>query len=434
MRHWLHVGNEAIAYQDGETAKLMTECFDKIAKAGVFTDRAVAESGLSKIIADRMGLSVEISVDETPVPNAYVAIPDIDRNNPIINNWERKWFRNGDLAAIHKFVNGKFSGLIDRENARVGGDFSKLTVPMYITSKLLSSTDFTAGEKAAVICHECGHIYTYYERLVDMVSANWAALTATERLLKTSRPVDRIEILREYDTALGVSIPDKENTIRLEKGDAIFVHVVAETIKQRRNEEGDLVYSYRGFEQSSDQFSSRHGFGRDLVTALDKIHRSSYNSAYASWPVHIAVQAAKVVIFLFVTLGLLQNALFGNIGALINLVFIISTTLAVRPMNKSYDDPFARAERIRRDMLGELKDRNLPAEKRRQIINDIDIIEQTMKGVEDKRPVLEAIWAYIVPSGSESRAKMEYQQMIENMANNGLFVQTAKLTELGEAQ
>ena len=435
MRYWTQVGNEVIAYQDGKTARLMTECFESIMTAGVFTDRAIAESGLSKILLDQMGLSVEIAVVDSSAVNACVAVPDIDRNNPLINDWERKWFRNGDLAAIQKFVNGKFNGLVDRENARVGGDFSKLTVPMYITRGLLASPEYTPGEKAAVIGHECGHIFTYFERMVDTLTSNYAALSSVERILNTARPEDRIEILREYDSALGVSIPDKENTVRLEKGEAIYVHVVAETIKQRRNEEGDLVYSYRGFEQSSDQFTTRHGFGRDLVTALDKIHRSSfYNSSYVSWPTHIAVQVIKVTGYLLV-LDLQLRALFIQklLGAAFNLFALILPLLADRPMNKSYDEPFARAERIRREMIGQLKDKNLLPAKRRQIVEDIEIITETMKGVEDKRPVMEAVWAYIVPAGRDSRAKMEYQQMIERLANNDLFTKSAKLKDVGES-
>ena len=435
MRYWTQVGNEVIAYQDGKTARLMTECFESIMKSGVFTNRAMAECGLSKVLFDQMGLSVEIEVADTSAVNAYVAVPDIDRNNPLINDWERKWFRNGDLSAIQKFVNGKFNGMVDRENSRIGGDFSKLTVPMYITRGLLASGEYTASEKAAIIGHECGHIFAYFERLIDTVSSNFLAISACERILKTNRSEDRIEILREYDSALGVSIPDKENTVRMQKGEAIYIHVVAETIKQRRNEEGDLVYSYRGFEQSADQFTTRHGFGRDLVTALDKIHRSSfYNSSYASWPTHTAVQVMKVAAFMFVAYANFVSFIaLGNWGSLFMLVSMISTLLADRPMNKSYDEPYARAERIRREMVGQLKDKNLLPATRRQIVEDIEIITETMKGIEDKRPVMEAVWAYIVPAGRDSRAKMEYQQMIEKLANNDLFTQAAKLKDVGES-
>lgn len=427
MRYWTQVGTESIGWQDGKTARMMTECFEKIMTGGEFTSAAVAKSGLAKVIGDQTGISVEISVDDSPFPNAYVGIPDIDRNNPLINDWERKWFRNGDLSAIQKFVNGKFTGLIDRENSRVGGDLSKFTVPMFITRGLLASELFSAEEKAAVIGHECGHVFTYYERLIDLVSANYGALTAAERILNTGRGVDRIEILREYDKALGVNIPDKENVIKMEKGEAIYVHVVSETVKQRRNEEGDTIYSYRGFEFSSDQFATRHGFGRALVTALDKVNRSSYNSSYASWPVHIAIQVAKVALVSFIIVG---SAIAMRVG---NLFVTIVMLLAARPLNKSYDEPMARAQRIRREMITELKDNNLPKAKRQQVIQDLDIIDLTMKDVEDKRTVMEAIWAYLVPSGREATAKMEYQQMIERLANNDLFAQTAKLTDLGEA-
>lgn len=418
-RDFIPVGVEAIAYQTTKFHEELTDKVDQFRKAGIFTTQEAAKMGIPKLIEDYTGMSVRIDIEASWAPNAMIRIPDMDKNHPMLNNFYRGWFTNNDMHTISKMVNDKFTGVIDRKNARVAGHFSKITAPLYLTTAILKSEKFTAREIAGVMLHELGHLYTYFERIIDLVSINYAAWSAAERIMKTELDADRVVILTEFSNAVDAKLIEMETMAKMDGKEVIFTHLVCETVKNRRNEEGDMVYSYRGYEFSSDQFAVRHGAGVDLAAALDKVYRSQFlNPSYISWPTHVAIQS----------IGFLYHVLMASTG-FGGALFTAIVLLAARPMNKTYDDPRQRMERIKREMVGELK-LKLSDERRRQLVSDIEAIDTMMSGINDKAEWLEAIWKYLIPAGRSNQAKMEFQQSLERLANNNLFLQAARLENL----
>ena len=422
-----NVGLEVIAYQgESDLFNAITKIIKQIKIAGLYDPASIVKSDLSAAIESFCGISTKITIEDSNTPNAMVQIPQLDKNHPIIHNTYRAWLNNDDLVKAKKFMDGKFTGFVSKKEARVYGAFSKLTVPIIITRGLLHADDFLDEEIAAVILHELGHVFSYFERIIDVMSFNYAAEAVSERILKTFRDEDSVELLLEYDKVFDVKLPDKETVAKSKNKDVVFTHIVSETIKQRRNEEGDEIYSYRGFEFSSDQFATRHGGGRYLVTALDKIYRRGwFNSSYSSWPCHIMCEIVKVTIFAtFFPLLALANPFVGVLWVLV--------ILCARPMNKTYDDPRERFDRVYREIVGELKNKSLTADRRNQVLSDLKVITAINESVSDKRSFFEAIWAYVIPSGNSSRKKMEFQQTLERLANNDLFVASAKFDSLGD--
>lgn len=416
---YIPVGVEAIAYQSTKFYDELTDLVDQFRKADVYTTQEAAKMGIPKLIEDYTGLSVRVDVESSWAPNAMIRIPDMDKNHPMLNNFYRSWYTNNDLHTISKMVNDKFTGVVDRKNSKVSGHFSKITAPLYLTTSLLKSEKFTAREIAAIMLHELGHLYTFFERIIDLVSINYAAWAAAERIMKTEQDADRVIILTEFSNAVDADLIDKETMAKMDGKEVIFTHLVCETVKNRRNEEGDMVYSYRGYEFSSDQFAVRHGAGADLGSALDKVYRAQFlNPSYISWPTHVAIQSVS-----FLYHVLMASTGFG--GALFTAIVL----LAARPMNKTYDDPRQRMERIKREMVGELK-LKLSDERRRQLVQDIEAIDIMMSDVKDKAEWLEAVWKYLLPAGRSNQAKMEFQQTLERLANNNLFFQAARLDNM----
>lgn len=415
----LNPGLEVIAYQSSDFFVKLTDKFEQWRTSAIFTPEEANRLGIAALIEDATGLSVRVDVEDSFAPNAMVRIPEMDKNHPMLINFMRAWHTNDDMHKISKLVNDKFTGIIDRRNGKVAGHFSKITAPIYFTKGLLEGKKFTAAQIAAICLHELGHLFTFFERIIDVTSINYAAWTATQRILKTEADVDRIQILTDYTGAVSAELRDAETIIQGQSEEAIFIHLVTETIKNRRNEEGDMIYAYRGYEFSCDQFAARHGAGKDLVGALDLIYREQFlNPSYISWPTHVAIQiiASAFVIW----------ACSVNIRACI---MIVIGLLAARPMNKVYDDPKERMERIRRELVGNLK-LKLSDERRRQTVSDIAGIDTMMKAVNDKPLVLEAVWKYLIPTGRANHAKMEFQKSLERLGSNDLFLQSAKIENL----
>lgn len=409
-----YFGFEAIAYQgNSRLAERLTQILDDWRPSCIFTTDEAARRGLAAAIFDASGINVRFEVTDVPFSNAAVELPSIDKNHPLINNYQRGWLANRDLHKVLNFVGGKFSGYVDRKQARVTGDFCKLTCPAYLTTGLLKNSAISSRGIAAIILHELGHVFSFYERLLDLFNMNYAASAVSNRLLKLESDIERVELISEYEKATGTVIADKELMMRTDKEGIIFVKLVSETIKQRRNIEGNEVYSYRGFEQCSDQFAVRHGVGRDLQIALAVIERENGSTSHEGWVVHILLEYLKLIGFMFLT-GFTCG------------MFAVLVLLCSRPLNKIYDDPKERAVRIRNEMLGELK-LKITDQRRKEVVADIRSIDICIKEIEDKKTIMEAIWAYMIPSGRESEAKRKFEQQLEALGNNNLFYASSML-------
>jgi len=410
----MNIGFEAIAYQGkSKLADRLTQLIDDWRASRIFNSEEAARRGLAATVFELTGISIRVDVVDVPYSNASVELPSIDKNHPLVNNYQRGWLANRDLHKVLNFVGGTFSGMVDRKEARVYGDFSKLNCPTTLTTGLLMNPLIGSRGVAAILLHELGHVFTFFEYILDMFNMNYAAANVSHRVLKTETDQQRIEIISEYEKATGTVIEDKELLIRQDKADTIFVKLVTETVKKRRNVEGNEVYSYRGFESVSDQFAVRHGVGRDLQLALAVIERENGSTSHYGWVVHICVEYLKLIGFMFMT-GMTAG------------MFAIIILLCSRPLNKIYDDPKERAVRIRNEMLGELKGK-LTDGRRKEIVADIHAIDVCIKEMSDKKTIMEAIWAYLIPSGRQSEAKRKFEQQLEALGNNNLFYASSML-------
>lgn len=412
-----NVAVEAINHQGrSKLYDVIATSIEEIRAGGDYSDEAIAKYGLSSRIEDLCGIATKIHVTRSPFHNAAVQPPQLDKNHPMIANIIRMMASNEDLDTVKKFSGNKLIGTVDKSDGRVYGGFSKLVCPMFITTGLLEDLNFTHREVASVILHELGHIFAYFERLIDLVTMNYAIYTSVEHILKLESTVDRMEILAEFDKYTGIEIPDKETVASSNEKGTIYTHLSCEAIKQRRNAEGEEVYSYRGFEFSADQFATRHGAGADLVTALDKIERKTWlNPSYMSWPLHIMLELFKVT---FYVMGIVLAAKAQPFA----LVGILGALIASRPMNKLYDDPYDRFKRIEGEMVAELKNRQLTEDRRQQVLADLETVRDISKDVSTKRSFWEATWAYVIPAGNDSRKRTEFQQQLERMSNNDLYI------------
>lgn len=409
-----YFGFEAIAYQGrSKLTERLTQIIDDWRPSQVFTAEEAAKRGLAAAVFEFTGISIHVQIIDSPYSNAAVELPNIDKNHPLINNYQRAWLTNRDLHKTLNFVGGTFSGMVDRKEGRVYGDFCKLTCPSFLTTGLLKSAAISSRGVASIILHELGHVFSFYERIIDLFNMNYAASAVATRVLKLESDQERIEIISEYEKATGIVIADKELVVRHDKSDTIFVKLVTETVKQRRNIEGNEVYSYRGFEAVSDQFAARHGVGRDLQLALAVIEREGGSTSHESWVVHILVEYFKLLGFLFLT-GMTCG------------MFALLVVLCSRPLNKIYDDPKERAVRIRNEMLGELKCK-ITDQRRKEIVSDLRAIDVCIEQINDKKTIMEAIWAYLIPSGRNSEAKRKFEQQLEALGNNNLFYASALL-------
>lgn len=428
------IGNEAIAYQnDSSMHSQLSQIIVQMRAVAAYSQDIQNRAAIEKVIFDTSGISIRLDVVTNNTANAGVYIPDLDKNHPIINNYVRGYRSNADLTKVMNFTNGKFTGVVDKKNGKFLGDFSKIRTPVYITSGLLANEYFSPGEVATAIMHEVGHIATYFERLLDITSLNYAAVYVAERVLKTGTDVERIKLVTEFEKATNTELKDKETIISSENGMAIYTHLVFEATRQRRNEEGDEIYSYRGFEFSSDQFVTRHGAGRDLATLIAKIDGMQFGRSSRSWVLHVAIQLFFAYIAVLLAMGVggaISNIIntfanIQNVGISLYGIFLL-LSLTDTPTTKIYDDPKERINRIRNEMVGALKETTIPQE-REIIVKDIAFLEEATKNVIDKPTWVEFIKSYLPTDYRKAKNSRDFQQNLEKLMNNDLFLASATL-------
>lgn len=423
---WIVPGMESIDHQlNSKLFSRLTAAVAYMRASRDYSSKNFKKSGFSDAIFEETGMRINVELDSSDSPNAYVFIPEIDNNNSILQNVFRNFMTNDTLLDLKNAIGRSTVGLIDRATSRVGGAFSNIILKSCITKGLLTSKMFTDEEVAAVMMHECGHVYTFFERLVDTVSMNYAISAVTTRILNTEDKKIRVDLIHEYDAAFGIKVPDADVIAESKSGETIATRLITESVKQRRNAEGDYLYSARGFEFSSDQFCARHGGGRAAVTALDKMLKQFGEVSYHSWIYHVLKQ---IVMSIVIIAGIGVTVIF-NPALLIVIMFILITS---RPLEKTYDEPPARFARIRRELIDSLKDQDVPAEYRRRTLDDLATIDHVLSKIEYKRDLLEAIWVYLIPSGRKATAHQELQQTLERLANNDLVIAANKFKLLTE--
>jgi Peptidase family M48. len=424
---WVLPGMESIDHiRNSNLFSRLTAAVRYMRESKDYTVKNFKQSGFNDAIFEETGMRIQVELDPNTSPNAYVYIPEININNSIMQEWTRNWTTNDSLLDLKKALGRTTEALLDRSTSKVGGVLSNLLIKSCITKGLMTAKEFTCEEIAAVMMHECGHVFTFFERMLDIMSMNYAISAVTSRLLNTEDKKLRMNLIHEFDAAFGVTIPDVELLAETKKGETIATVLISETVRNRRNAEGDMIYSQRGFEFSSDQFATRHGAGAHLVTALDKMMRKyGKDSSYSCWAMHIIKQST---IFLLHIPAVIAGLFLVPILSII----LIALLIISRPLNKTYDEIPARFARVRREMIDSLKDQTLPAELRRSILSELETVSNIIDKLEYKRDWLEAVWAHIIPSGRKATSSQELQQLLERLGNNDLWITAAKYKLLSE--
>lgn len=371
---------------------------------------------ISQAIKKHTGMSVEITFIKSRHPNAFVTIPQIDRNHPLLTDFHRAVTGNRDGIKMVNKAGGVFSGAIDRDRSRVSGAFAEFPVGMGMTSAFLD-TDFTPDEVASVLLHELGHIFTYFEYLGTNITTDYVLQHVTRELLGTREIKRKYAVLQEGSDVLGITLQDPEALTRCENETTIQTVILREVMVKRQSELNSKIHDLTAWEMLADQFSTRHGAGRGLVTGLDKIYRRSHVDEYLSTGEFLATEALKLTLFIVTT------PLFLGIPQFL-------TMFVFDPAEDLYDKPKSRIERIRRDLVSASKDRNADRDFLKQVVEDIEVMDTVLETMEERRSLIELFWLATRSKSRHNYKQLRFQQELEMLTNNALFVQSAKLKTL----
>lgn len=413
----LSIGLEAIQVQNDLFFKELTLAFQRMRTEKAYEGDALKRIGFEEIIKRHTGLKVKFKVEKNNDINAYVIPPMVDKNNPLIYDW---WKPHIDNTDVKKFIKARRSdiikGSVDLKQGKVYGIFTEIEHQLTVYKGLCESTLLCDEERAAVTLHEVGHLFTYYEFLGHTLTTNVILHAATQAFFKSDDVIKRTQILDEACKALEISLDDPEALVKCDNKEVFQTVVLRKAILEAKSSLGSNIYDITATEALADQYAIRAGAGRYLATGLDKIHRYyGGDASYMSTGMHIFATVIRVILFF---------------ALLIPTCGLILLVLLINPAMKLYDDPGARLGRMKRELVASLKQKDLPADQRKALVEDIEAVDALLKNIDDKRTLMEFFYTSILPSGRRQYQQLRFQVELEKLVNNQLFVTAEKLTNL----
>ena len=404
---------ESIAFQNTTFFDELTLAFDEV-KNLKETDVGDSEPiyRISKIIKNHTNLNITIDAENDYPP--CIDIPNIDRNNPLINAAQRAIVNSTDGLTMIESSNEVLHGTVNIKTAKVSGVFSDIKAKMYLGKAFIQGNKYSSQELAAITLHEVGHLFTYFEFITRTVRTN-QVLAGLSKILDGSENQEKREVaLLSAKKALKL---DKLDLSQLKDVNTKTTQVVLidALVKETRTELGYNLFAESSWEYLCDQFSARHGAGVHLATALSKIYKSQYNISYRSLAVYLAVEMIKVI--------LIANLAF--LGILFLLVMFDSQD------GGGYDLPSARLKRIRDQATQYLKNKQISDVERRRILDEIESIDKLLAEMTNRKQLFTYIHEFFSKRTRDERAYRKLQYELEDIAMNDLYVKAAEFKLMG---
>lgn len=417
---------ESISFQNNSFHKELTAIIDEHRNKNSIQDHNDFEIALNKCIKERTNISFDIHVGDYMMSTEP---PNIDKNSPLMEGygWKNMSLSKQSLADIRASKDKELKAYLDPNTSFVNGYFSKLDpIRMYfngsmfygnksLSYKLTDGREYTSGELAAIVLHEVGHIWAFFDFMVRFRTTNQVLATMVRQLDGTEDFGQREIIIRETNDLLQLQNVDSEDLSR-KNNTTIYTVIVSNIARLNKSQSGNPGYDINSFEALADQFAARHGASRDLVTALDKLHQGSIYRR--GWVGYMFMELLKLI---FGGLGI-YAAFTGAIGTGAYLFLVTLSLIFVDSHHDWYDKTGYRFKRIRNDLVQELKDPNTSKEDSARIRQDIEMIDDVNEKYKDHTQLVGLIYDYLIPSGVNKRKDIEFQQRLEEMSANKLFV------------
>lgn len=431
------LATESIAFQNGQLFKDLTEDFvawRKFAGEEQSDDDFFNGPQAKKVletIKKATGITMHIVNGEDTGP--AMMMPTLSMNHIFYSNEIKEAVRDGwmegdgyeDIRNIMKSMEmNVVRGEVDLRASRVGGVFCDLDIALYLPKSIISKRSLMSeAEVAAITLHELGHAFTSMEFLIRTVTTN-QVLAALVRGSDKTVPSDKREtIFAKGADILKMSKAQREALLNAKSQKEVSMIVLDTAVQTSVSELGASIYDVNACEQLADQFATRHGAGRELVTALDKF------TQYSGWTkrtIGYYLSAVIGAVFVICTLLFLTIATWG----LIWLVLVYGVLTSPDKNNEIYDNTKSRFLRIKHQNTERLKNRDISNEEKKRLIADNQTIDQVAKYYDDNLNFIEKISYFFSPTYRNAHKYELLQKEIEKLAHNDLFDAAAKLSTI----
>lgn len=438
-----NVSMEAIAFQDNKFGLALEAVFEKVLvnklSAQDLDEQFAPE--FNAIIKQFTNLPIQVNFKTTFIEKVTVGGPAIyiDTFTPrhIFND---KNTREGmsDLGEknivkmLETIKQNNLKNTIDLKRAWVTGIFAEVPIRMIFPQSFVYGRKLTVKELTAVMLHEIGHAFTVCEYANRVNTTNQVLAGLMRSSIEDAPSVQEIVFkqageLLFYDEKTFVVAEEITDT------QAKFVVILNAVEKRSKSENSTTHYDFVSCEQQADQFAARMGYGRYIVTGLDKAFDN---------PLDKNAIARHYVGFCEVMFPLIKRGItVMSMVALGPQVYLLAATLTVflfglmmyqageLNRNHTYDSTRVRYLRVREDILTRIKDKKIAPEMVKELLEDIAAIDKVLDGLlkTETKKYLEIASNYIFKKHRDAHDARQLQRQLEELASNDLYRVAAKL-------
>lgn len=429
IRPKLVLSMEAINRQSGDLFRELSDTIEGLMQLSIIDQNDINQSRLSSVIRKHTGMEITFTLHQHTY-DAYVHLVQVDKNHVFFQQRSKMICYSTNN---YKTTKAESIGGVNLINGTVTGVFSKFPIKMGVGSLFFVGVNgeksaFTADELAAILIHETGHAFTTFEYLSKTVMTGLSIGTSVRETAGIVEPKERIKVIMEANRNASVMVDETFIEKAIQKhGEQADVVILAEHVKNLNILSKSNVYDARNCEQIADQFAVKHGAGAAMGSAIEKIHKLSYDINYRNTFMYVTIEVIKVIVTMFLGTLLAGGGLFTLGLALIVLVSSIPTA-------KLYDDPKDRLVYLKRQIIDDLKKLDHQQIKNKVVIESLLLaigdLEGRIADVNDRKSWSVAFWDAATPWGRNREQQEAKAKILEESINNDLFTQAAKLAVL----
>lgn len=400
---------------------------------------------LLKVLKDYTGFE-NITVKFADYGNLYMDTGYFSPGHVINIKHIEYWLDSTETTIYRWFTQNKdkiFKGSVDYKTGKVGGSFC--TIPLELGINVNVSEYFGVKETerwnvkpedllAGGICHEMGHAFSGCMMMSTAFHDNVVAQASIAAYRNCKRDEDRVVVLKDSATLLGLKTPKADELIEFAKqsNDESFMMYYTKMVAQRNNQRALSVgVSEMTSEVVADMYAIRMGCGKGIVAAIGVLtSRGVISSLMTNFVVSIA---AGVYLSLFVgSVAILAGVVVTTASLVGMMCMFASMTFVMNFFTPYYSgvyntDP-RRMEDAVRQLIAKVKEcKGMPGNDRTKLVDEIS---QLLKHLEQNRGILDNTVIYRamgwVFSGSDFKLR-EIEHFTQALTNNEMTVLAERL-------
>ena len=421
----MSLGLEAIDFQSPEFADTITNYIDGLMKSknGKEADKSDDFKNLVKALETKTGMKLNLTFN-TEYPPCMMPV-HINPNSILGDDFFKDYYSK-DGNKIVKDLEKLNTGVIDLKNGKVSGIFSSVPVEIYMGFNCLKDTSLTSREIAAVLMHEVGHALVGFELTFNTIKTNQLLLAAHKAMVNNDQSQFEY-VLKTAERHVGENSGVYTELKDEKDGKVVTVVLLAKFTEKIKSELGSEAYDFTTYEALADNYATRMGLGRDLVTGLESIMRA-YGAPEYNSSTRIAINFSQTMsIVVMMCFGMLFTPV-GSIilGALFFMLITWNSSTGSQSSN-TYDILTVRYKRIREQLITYLKRRKIDPAESKKTIADIMLIDKIISETKDYTTMYGLIGNIMYPSNWGLAQKKNAQRKLEELASNDLYLKAAQL-------